>query len=97
MSKKSERKHLSRSKRKKIKSGPITVSEQQSVVSRVSTVSSHREATQPVRESELVKGSVSEAKPVGERYTDVSVEVRRIGILAGIILAVLAVLAVALP
>ena len=92
MSKKSARSHLSRSKRKKGKSAPLRVAVQKQPVAQPAAVS-HLTATPapPVKEAAPL---VTSARG---RHPSIYVEMRRIGILAGIILVILVVLAVALP
>ena len=105
MSKKSRRAHLARSKRKKSKSGSLATAAQQQPVTQApgSTTAAHR---QPLAQAPAVShpgastSSVREPAPGATsavaQHPYISAEMRRIGILAGIIISVLVVLAVVL-
>jgi hypothetical protein len=92
VAKKSERSHLSRSKRKKSGIGSPPVAVQKKPVDQAVTTSEHTEVPAPV-----VAATGKSAAPTRSRYIHVSAELKRIGILAAIIFGVLGVLVVALP
>jgi len=91
VSKKSERGHLSRSKRKKSKNSSFPTAAQQKPVAQVADVPHLDVPASTLRE--VAKGVTLDER----RQLNVSVELRRIGILAGIMLSVLVVLALVLP
>jgi len=92
VAKKSERSHLSRSKRKKSGISSLPAAIQKKPVNQATTAS-----PQPVIPVPAVattgKGPVS----IENRYIYVSAELKRIGILAAIIFAVLGLLVVVMP
>ena len=93
MSKKSERSHLSRSKRKKSGIGPPPRAVVQTgPVVPAAVATPHAEVPAPVSSAAGKRMATVEG-----HFPSVLAEIKRIGILAGIILAVLAVLAVVLP
>ena len=82
---KSRRKHLSRSKKRKMKQGfPVTAAQQQAVAQDYEPVSP---APAPSVRAPTPRSTLS---PV--QYPYIAIELRRIAILAGIMLAVLVVL-----
>ncbi len=90
MSKKSQHR-LSRSQRKKSGKASLPASSQRQPVAQVPSVSPPDVSTSVVREP--VPGPTSAVV----RYPYISAEMRRIGILAGIIISILVVLALVLP
>jgi len=88
MPKKSRRTKMLQSKRKQERQRIQSKAVQQPVV---------KPASKPVASAPPVSTPIQKAAPKTARYPYVTAELRRIGILAGITLAILVVLALALP
>jgi hypothetical protein len=88
---KSQRKHLSQSKKKKRSRGSSALDAQQQPVSQT-----YESASQPVVSASSASVPTPKAAQTVARYPYIVTELRRIGILAGIILAILVVLALVL-
>ena len=88
MSKKSRQGHLPRSKRKKGKSSSLAVADQRQAIAQTPEPVSHSGISTP-----SVKVPTSAPTSAVRQYPHISAEIRRIGVLAGITLSVLAVLA----
>ena len=88
MPKKSRRFKALQSKRRKIRQQPLATVAQQPVVT---------QTDKPVASAPLASAPVRKTAPNIVRYPYVVAELRRIGILAGIMLVILIVLALALP
>ena len=91
-SRQSHRGHLPRSKRKKGKRSLPVATVQQKVV-----VPTEKAATSVDVSTPVTSVSAMKAAPAPAPYPYVVKELRRIGVLAGVILVILIVLAVALP
>ena len=89
---KSRRRHSSQSKKKKWQRGSSAIAAQRQTVA---------QTYKPVSQPEVLAPSASTRAPIAAQtaahYPYVVAELRRIGILAGIILAILVVLALVLP
>ena len=82
------RRKLSRSKRKKGGHGVSAISTQQRVVAQTSKPAPRPEASAP-----SASMPTTMATPIVPRYPYIATELRRIGILAGVMLAILVILA----
>jgi len=83
--------HLPPSKKKKDRRHPLTTATQQQPIS---------QGYKPVSRAEVAAPSVGVPTPIatpGSRYPYMVIELRRIGIIAGILLVILVVLAFVLP
>ena len=92
MSAKSRRKHSSQGKKKKGQRGSSAIVAQQQAMAQT-----YKPAPQPKASAPSVSAPTPIAAQTAARYPYIVSELRRIGILAGIMLVVLVVLALVLP
>jgi len=88
---KSQRKHLSQSKKRKRRRGSSAIAVQQQPVSQT-----YEPVSQPVVSAPSASVLTPKATQIAAHYPYIVTELRRIGILAGIMLAILVVLALVL-
>ena len=89
---KSQRKHVSQSKKRKKRGGSSAIAaNKQPLVSQA-----YEPVSQPVVSAPLTSEPIPKAEPIVSHYPYIVTELRSIGILAGIMLAILVVLALVL-